>query len=880
MALPSNDINDLNRNSIIESTDVSGQPGIVVLNPDGTAVGAPVGGATASNQTDGSQKTQIVDSGGEAVTVTGGKLDVNATASLSGESIPISGATTAVGVAIVDGSGNQITSFGGGTQYTEGDTDASITGTAAMMEVAANTLQPVQGTVADGLLVNLGSNNDVTVTSGSITETNSTAILADTANMDTNLGTIAGAVSGTEMQVDVLSVVPGTGATNLGKAKDSTVSDGDTGVAVFGRLRYTPTHSSGSDGEYDTLDLTSWHELRTRDQRAIDIQNCNDYTDFTAFNSDTNNLADSLNHVFGSGAVSFDKVNGAANTVFGAITASVSNLNISDIFEDGSFVNMLLYVTSTADISYAFIRLGTDGSNYNEWRWDGTSLNSGEWNILRQPTAHPNSYAGNGWDSTDIQYLCVGVALNAETDTLSGIIVDHIGFVGGRVTDTQIDASISSSVNTPNINVHRMGGTPTDTNSGNKSAGTQRVVIATDDVNLASQTTSLAALDNAVDGNYLNVNANIAGTDMVSGSGTATGALRVELPTNGTGVIATVGAVTSITNAVTVNSHAVTNAGTFVVQENGAALTSLQLIDDVVYTDDTSTHSTGSTKGVGIMATATPTDTSVNANDIGMVAMTTDRRLLVDASGVAVPITDNSSSITVDYATTGSGTATGALRVELPTNGTGTVGLNAGTNAIGKLAANSGVDIGDVDVTSVIAGTGATNLGKAEDSGHTTGDTGVMMLGVRSASPTDRSAGPTDGDYEPFAVNEVGAIWVTETSSINGGDSTATASTADGSTALTNSAQVIKASAGKLTGYYIYNPNSSATYVNFYNTAAASVTVGTTNPLFNICIPATSAANLSGLKVAFSTAMSWSATTTGGGNTAPSTALEATCWYK
>ena len=64
---------------------------------------------------------------------------------------------------ILDSSGNFIDSFGGGTQYTEGDTDATITGTAAMMEVAADTLQPVQGTVAAGLLVNLGTNNDVTV---------------------------------------------------------------------------------------------------------------------------------------------------------------------------------------------------------------------------------------------------------------------------------------------------------------------------------------------------------------------------------------------------------------------------------------------------------------------------------------------------------------------------------------------------------------------------------------------------------------------------------------------------------------------------------------------------------------------------------------------
>lgn len=70
--------------------------------------------------------------------------------------------------AIVDGNGDQITSFGGGVEYTEGDVDASITGKAVLMEVGGNTLQPIQGTVADGLLVNLGANNDVTVTNSTV----------------------------------------------------------------------------------------------------------------------------------------------------------------------------------------------------------------------------------------------------------------------------------------------------------------------------------------------------------------------------------------------------------------------------------------------------------------------------------------------------------------------------------------------------------------------------------------------------------------------------------------------------------------------------------------------------------------------------------------
>lgn len=72
-------------------------------------------------------------------------------------------------VQIVSSTGSFIDSFGGGTQYTEGDTDATITGTAMLMEGAANALVVAQGTAADGLLVNLGTNNDVTITGDALT---------------------------------------------------------------------------------------------------------------------------------------------------------------------------------------------------------------------------------------------------------------------------------------------------------------------------------------------------------------------------------------------------------------------------------------------------------------------------------------------------------------------------------------------------------------------------------------------------------------------------------------------------------------------------------------------------------------------------------------
>jgi len=112
-------------------------------------------------------------------------------------------------------------------------------------------------------------------------------------------------------------------------------------------------------------------------------------------------------------------------------------------------------------------------------------------------------------------------------------------------------------------------------------------------------------------------------------------------------------------------------------------------------------------------------------------------------------------------------------RVTLATN----VPLPAGTNAIGKLAANSGVIIGAVEqsgtwnvgtvttvttvttVSSVTAvgtitpGTAASSLGKAEDAVHGSGDVGVMDLGVANEAQTTLAA---DGDYIAKATDVKG----------------------------------------------------------------------------------------------------------------------------
>ena len=105
----------------------------------------------------------------------------------------------------------------------------------------------------------------------------------------------------------------------------------------------------------------------------------------------------------------------------------------------------------------------------------------------------------------------------------------------------------------------------------------------------------------------------------------------------------------------------------------------------------------------------------------------------------------------------------GTVGLNTGTNSIGTVGLDAGTNAIGKLVANDGVDIGDVDVTSVVPGVGATNLGKAIQSAQGATDVGVAALVVRNDTLADLSG--ADGDYSPLQVNATGALYTTVDSS-------------------------------------------------------------------------------------------------------------------
>jgi hypothetical protein len=151
-------------------------------------------------------------------------------------------------VQVVSSAGAFVDTFGGGTQYTEGNTDATITGTAMLMEGAGDTLVVAPGTAADGLLVNLGANNDVTVT-GTVT--------ANLAAGTNNIG-----------DVDVLTVPAPLSTTGGGTeaaalrvtiANDSTgvlsIDDNGASITVDGTVTANLAAGTNNIGDVDVLTL-------------------------------------------------------------------------------------------------------------------------------------------------------------------------------------------------------------------------------------------------------------------------------------------------------------------------------------------------------------------------------------------------------------------------------------------------------------------------------------------------------------------------------------------------------------------------------------------------------------------------------------------------
>lgn len=148
----------------------------------------------------------------------------------------------------------------------------------------------------------------------------------------------------------------------------------------------------------------------------------------------------------------------------------------------------------------------------------------------------------------------------------------------------------------------------------------------------------------------------------------------------------------------------------------------------------------------------------------------------------------------------------------------------------------------NVAVTSVIPGTGATNLGKAEDSAHTSGDVGVMSLAVRNDA--DTSLVSADGDYAPFQVDALGRLKVNVVASSAGGqqyaEDTAAVSGDMGTMALAVRQDTLSSSVSADGDYgWLKFDSIGRLWVNVNNTVTVTGTVAVSSVAGTVTVAAT-----------------------------------------
>lgn len=211
----------------------------------------------------------------------------------------------------------------------------------------------------------------------------------------------------------------------------------------------------------------------------------------------------------------------------------------------------------------------------------------------------------------------------------------------------------------------------------------------------------------------------------------------------------TVDGTVSISGTVTVGSHAVTNAGTFATQVDGAALTALQLIDNIVLAEDAA-HGSGDP---GVMAFAVRRDANTS---------------LVGTDGDYAPLQVNADGSLKVAITAGAGSGGTASTDDAAF----TAASGSGTPMMGFVTSDS-VDSGDVGVVGMLANrqlkvtlydSGGVELAVGggtqytEDASAAANPVGNALIMVRA----DSLAGVTsaDGDNVAARATDKGELYV------------------------------------------------------------------------------------------------------------------------
>lgn len=213
------------------------------------------------------------------------------------------------------------------------------------------------------------------------------------------------------------------------------------------------------------------------------------------------------------------------------------------------------------------------------------------------------------------------------------------------------------------------------------------------------------------------------------------------------------GSISAKLRQIATNGHPVTNAGTFATQVDGAALTALELVDNLVLAEDAA-HSNGD-PGVQGLAVRRDANTTLAASDgdYGPLQLNADGSLKV---AITAGAGSGGTSATDDAAfTPGSGAGTPAMGMY---DNVSSDPVDEGDVGVIRMSRHRAAIVTLYDTAGVPLSVGAQY---AEDAAHASGDQLMMAGGVRRDTPA--SSATTDGDNATLNLSSSGRLWTSTT---------------------------------------------------------------------------------------------------------------------
>ncbi|KKL24605.1 hypothetical protein LCGC14_2413650, partial [marine sediment metagenome] len=297
---------------------------------------------------------------------------------------------------------------------------------------------------------------------------------------------------GTQTPVDATNPLPieifDAGGASVIPDIDGVVGGTDPGFPILLKHAAASARLSTADGDYDIPRMSEFGAALVEPEQHLVLDAMNSTSGWSVLGNDTINLsASTAHHVLGTAALEFDKTDGLANTKFAGVSRSLSNVNLEGL-SPHDILQTVIYISDISTVDYVFLRLGNDASNLNEWRISADDMADAAWNtlIFEIGDAEYAGSAGTGINWADIDYMAVGVAFDTETDALANIAIDEISFHTNLHTNASLNSEVTTSVNSANINVQKIGNKVVNTQNGAVGTGTQRITIASDSTGLSA----------------------------------------------------------------------------------------------------------------------------------------------------------------------------------------------------------------------------------------------------------------------------------------------------------------------------------------------------------------------------------------------------------